>query len=139
MAVGAAAIVALLGGLGFGWMLHRAHWRRRRRRLQATLQQVSSERDAAQLAAQQLEAGVLILQTVLSEISAASERPEEDLALWRRQLDAANDENQRLRAYLERALYILARTPRDGRARSGIARLVQVDQAADTLLSRRAV
>ena len=139
MTSGMAAIVAILGSLWLGWMLHRMYWRRQRQQLQTTIEQLSSERDALRLAAQELEAGLLILQTALSDISAASGRLQEDLVLRRRQLDELNDENRRLRAYLERALYKLADTPRDGRSPSGIAHSVQVDDAGDTSLSRRAI
>src|SRR5262245_1393616 len=139
MTSGMATIVALLGSLWLGWMLHRIYWHRQRQQLKATIEQLSSERDALQRAAQELEAGLLILRTALGEINAASERLQEDLVLRRRQLNELNDENRRLRAYLERALYKLADTPRDGQSPSGIAHVAQVDDAGDTPLSRRAI
>ena len=103
---------AILGiGCLLGWCARDAFSRHQWQHVHATMARLHSERDALFRREQQNALALLLQDDILHDLMAATDALEDELVLLRVQLSETRAENQRLRGYLERALFVLARAP----------------------------
>jgi hypothetical protein len=103
---------AILGiGCLLGWCASYAFSRHQRQQVQATLAQLYAERDALSRSEEQHQLALLLQDDILRDVMGATDALEDALVLLHVQLSETRAENQRLRGYLERALFVLARAP----------------------------
>ena len=103
---------AILGmGCLIGWCASHAFSRHQWQQVHATIARLNAERNALSRSEQQQQLALLLQDDILHDVMAATDALEDELVLLRVQLSETRAENQRLRGYLERALFVLARAP----------------------------